>query len=486
MTRSAQVVVIGSGAGGAVTALCLAEAGLDVVVLEEGGRFGLSDYGQGGTQAMERMYRRRGMTPIVGRVPIGYVEGACLGGSTEINTGFWHRTPRESLLRWKAQFDLADAAEHELQPHFVWAEQLLGVGPFPKPWPRSTQLFARGIEAMGWSYHEVPRAAPGCQQTNRCAQGCPTGAKQGMTRRLIPDAERAGARFLTNVRALRLIRRRGRIEGVLAMLRGEDGTEHLVRVDAEYVFVCAGATETPGLLLRSGIKYHVGNTLRVHPYLKVAARYAEAVGAMDTVTPLLQVKEFWPDLALGGAYNSRGQLAMVLSENWPDNRGLMADAAELALYYVGVRGTGHGWVRPTVLGADATLIHYELSEIDRRNLSMGLARLAEALLASGARAVYPSVWGLPPIRTELDAVRWLDERLPRAALGLVTVHAFSSCPMGQERARSAADSYGRVWDYDNLYVNDASMLPDSPGVNPQGSIMAFARRNTLHFVNQLS
>lgn len=483
MAEQAEVLVIGSGAGGAVTALCLAEAGFDVTVLEEGGRFDTADYGRGSALAMERLYRRRGMTPIVGPVPIGYVEGACLGGSTEINTGFWHRTPAESLLRWKAQFDLPDATGADLRPHFEWAEERLGVGPFEGPWPPSTARFAAGIEAMGWSYHEVPRAAPGCRQSNRCAEGCPTGAKQGMTRRLIPEAEQRGVRFLVNVRATRLIKGRRRIQGVMATVRAEDGTEHLVRLDARHVFLCGGATETPALLLRSGIKYHVGNTLRVHPYLKVVARYAEPIDAIHSVVPLLQVKEFWPDLALGGAFTTRGQLAMTLSDDWPDNRHLLDEPERLAMYYVGVRGTGRGWVRPSVLGEDAALAHYELSEVDRRNLGIGLARLSEVLLASGAEALYPSVWGIGPIASPLDAVRWLDERLPRAALSLVTVHAFSSCPMGERRDRCAADGFGRVYGYDNLYLNDAAMLPDSPGVNPQGTIMAFARRNALHFAS---
>jgi len=64
----------------------------------------------------------------------------------------------------------------------------------------------------------------------------------------------------------------------------------------------------------------------------------------------------------------------------------------------------------------------------------------------------------------------------------VTVHAFSSCPIGERLDRCAADSYGRVRGFDNLHLNDASMLPDSPGVNPQASVMAFARRNVLRFL----
>jgi choline dehydrogenase-like flavoprotein len=480
----AEVIVIGSGAGGAVTALELARAGKDVLLLEEGERHALEDYGRPAPRAMRQLYRRGGMTPLVGRVPIGYVEGRCVGGSTEINSGFWHRAPREVLVRWKTQYELDGASLEELSPHFEWAEEQLGVATSQLPWPASTQLFARGVERMGWSYQEVPRAAPGCKHTNACAQGCPTGAKAGMSRALIPAAEAAGARLMTGVRVLQLLRKQSRIVGVVARRRNRDGSVELVRMEAEHVFVCAGPTETPALLLRSGIKYHVGNTLRVHPYLKVAARFDEIVDAHRHVLPLLQVKEFWPELSLGGAFFSLGQLAMTLGENWPENRHLMREHRHMAHYYVGVRGTGRGWVRPSLFGTDATIVRYELSDADAKHLSVGLARLASLLLAAGAREVYPSVSGLPVIRTEAEAVRWLDDRLPKSRLGLVTVHAFSSCPAGERRDLCAADSTGRIYGFDNLRVNDASMLPDSPGVNPQGTIMALARRNALRFVDQ--
>jgi choline dehydrogenase-like flavoprotein len=103
------------------------------------------------------------------------------------------------------------------------------------------------------------------------------------------------------------------------------------------------------------------------------------------------------------------------------------------------------------------------------------------LLAAGASEVYPCVYGLPKITSELDSVRWLDETLPRSALSLTTVHGFSTCPIGERPERCAADSYGKVHGLTNLYLGDASMLPDSPGINPQGTIMAIARRNALNF-----
>jgi choline dehydrogenase-like flavoprotein len=479
----AQVIVIGSGAGGAVSAFELSRAGLDVLVLEEGSRHALGEYGASPPVAMRRLYRRGGMTPIVGRVPIGYVEGRCLGGSTEINSGFWHRTPREVLARWRAQYGLEGASEEELAPHYDWAERALGVGVSSRAWPASTRVFARGIEQMGWSYQEVPRAAPGCRHTNACAQGCPTGAKQGMTASLIPQAEASGARVMTGVRALQLLRKKQRVVGVVARRIRPDGGSELVRLEAEHVFVCGGPTETPALLLRSGIKYHVGNSLRIHPYLKIAARFDERIDAHASVMPLLQVKEFGPELSLGGGFFTPGQLAMTLSENWPQNRVHMQEVRNMAQYYVAVRGTGRGWVRPSFFGTDATIAHYELTDEDVRLLSVGLARLSQLLLAAGAIEVYPSVWGIPSIRSEADAVRWLDEPLPRSRLSLVTVHAFSSCPTGERKDRCAANSHGKVTGFDNLFVNDASILPDSPGVNPQGTIMALARRNALAFAS---
>ncbi len=480
--RPAQVIVIGSGAGGAVTSLELARAGFDVVLIEEGRRFDGKEYGRDATSAMARLYRRRGMTPILGRPAIGYVEGCCLGGSAEINSGFWHRTPREVLLRWRSQFDLADAMPDDLEPHFAWAERELGVSKYPGPWPPSTQWFARGIERMAWAGQEVPRAAPGCSSVNRCASGCPSGAKQGMTARLLPQAERAGTRVLTRCRARLLLWRKRRVSGVIAELEHDDGRRELVRIDADHVFVCAGPTETPALLLRSGIKYRIGDSLRIHPMLKVAAKFPEPVDAHSTVLPLLQVKEFWPAISLGGAYSSLGHMAMLLSDSWPQLAPVLDDHRRLALYYVAVKGTGAGRVRSSPVGDDEASLRYHVSAEDLRNLSNGLGRLSALLLAAGAQEVYPAIHGLPRISSELEAVRWLDEIIPRSAVSLTTVHAFSSCPIGERASRTAANSFGKVHGFENLYLNDASIIPDSPGVNPQGTVMALARRNVLRFI----
>lgn len=488
MNRHAAVqnLVIGSGAGGALTACILAEAGRDVLIVEEGTCWDAADYGNNCPDGMLKLYRRGGMTPIMGNVPIGYAEGKCYGGGTEINSGFWHRTPPEILLRWKAQYDLSDALPDNLEPHFAWLENELSVRLYEHEWPASTKVFARGIDAMKWSYQEVPRVVKCCEGLNYCPNGCPSGAKQSMSATLLPRAARSGAQTLLNCRVKLLIRQKNRILGILAGLLRPDGSEELIRIDAENVFVCAGSTETPALLRRSGIRFHVGDSFRIHPMLKVAARFDEEINAHKSVLPLLQVKEFWPEISLGGAFYSPGHLAMLLSENWLQNRDCMRYLPNMAVYYVAVRGTGQGTIRSSITGEDATSIKYSLSRQDLWNLSKGLAHLSALLLAGGAREVYPAVYGMRPIDNQIDAIRWLDQLLPKSALSLTTIHAFSSCPIGERMDRCAADSYGKVYRYENLYINDGSMIPDSPGVNPQGSVMGLARRNTLHFVEGTS
>lgn len=479
-----QVLVIGSGAGGAITAVELAKAGFEVVVLEEGDKHGLDAYGKPLPQAMQLLYRNKGMTPIMGSVPIGFVEGRCIGGSTEINSGFWHRLPPEFVLRWKKQFEIDEFTVEGLEEHFEWIEKALFVTNPPEILPMSTMVFKRGVEAMGWSAKEVPRAATGCVNTNSCAAGCPKGAKQGVSRNLIPAAELAGAQFIANCKVRLLLRHKKRISGVLAEVRRKDGAMDLVRIDADYVFLCAGATQTPVLLRRSGIKQHIGDTFQIHPMLKVSALFNEEINAQDSVMPLIQVKEFWPDISFGGSFFTVGQLAMNLSDNWLGNRDLMSKYRQMATYYVAVRGVGRGTVRPARFGSDYAILKYELSQTDVRHISQGLARLSTLLLTAGAEACYPSVQSIGKITSELDAVRWLDENVPKSGMSLTTVHAFSTCPMGERMDRCAVNSFGKVHGFENLFINDASMLPDSPGINPQGTIMAIARRNAHHFISE--
>lgn len=470
----AEVLVIGSGPGGAITACLLAEAGRDVLLMEEGACLPLDSCAPFSLDELEQKYRNGGQTVALGRTPIAYVEGCCVGGGSEINSGLYHRTPPEVLERWRREFGLEAASESDLRPHFEVIERELSVSRTTGALPAAGLKLREGARRLGWQSVEVPRWL-----RFDSGGGPAAGQRQSMTETFLPRFVRAGGRLLARTRALRLRAEGGRW---LVEAAREDG--RAVRVRAGQVFVCAGAVQTPTLLRRSGITRNVGETLQVHPTVKVIARFAEEINAPGMGVPPEQVREFAPGLGLGCSISSRPYLALGLTDHRDRAPELLQSWRQCAAYYAMICAQGRGRVRP-LPGFRDPLVRYELTGADRRALAEGLRRLAQALFAAGAIELFPALRGGPVWRREAD-LAYLPESLGNGMARLMTIHLFGSCPMGEAPERCATDSFGRVRGFANLRVNDASLLPSAPGVNPQGTIMAVARRDALEFLGRLT
>jgi choline dehydrogenase-like flavoprotein len=242
--------------------------------------------------------------------------------------------------------------------------------------------------------------------------------------------------------------------------------------------VCAGAVHTPALLQRSGIRRNVGNGLKMHPTIKIAARFPHPVDHGDV--PMHRVTEFSPFVAIGGSASRKGHIAMALADTGFPYDDALADWENIATYYAAIRSEGSGRVA-AVPGLRAPVVTYSLTEADMSRLARGLVHLGEMLLAAGATELHPSVVGGRIVRRTDQLGAWWDQ-VTRARANLMTVHLTSTVRMGENRARTGADSFGRVWGHRNLRVNDGSLIPDAPGVNPQAAIMAIATRNCDQFL----
>jgi choline dehydrogenase-like flavoprotein len=295
-----------------------------------------------------------------------------------------------------------------------------------------------------------------------------------MSETYLPRATRAGARVLAGHRIDRLVLDGGRATRALVTTAdGQPGT-----VDAAHVVVCGGAIQTPAVLQRSGLRHRVGRTLAVHPTVKLAARFPEALNVAADV-PVYQVKEFAPDLSFGGSASGPGLAALALSDSWDRAGGDIEHWRHLAVYYAAITSEGRGRVR-AVPGLRDPLVTYHLTRRDRDVIRRGLTRLALLLLEAGATAVHPSYRGAPVVRSRADLAT-VEATFGVNRASVMTVHLCSTVPLGED-ANSATNSFGLVRGTTNVHVNDASLLPDAPGVNPQGSVMAFAIRNARHFV----
>lgn len=470
----AEIVVIGSGPGGAITACLLAEAGRDVLLLEEGEHLPLSSCEPFSREEMLQKYRNGGQTVALGKNKIAYVEGRCVGGGSEINSGLYHRTPTEMLDRWQREFQLQAATEKDLQPHFEQCERDVSVSLLPHPAPPASLKLHDGATKLGWKSLEVPRWFRYENSTPQSAMG----TRQSMTETFIPRFLKAGGKIQPRTRANR-IRQNG--SGWLIEATQRDGSRMFIAAD--HLFVCAGAVHTPALLRRSGITHNIGNALQVHPTVKFVARFADEVNSTTMGVPVHQVKEFSPRLSFGCSISSPAYVALGLLDHPEAARETSHTWKSSATYYAMITSEGRGTIRG-VPGFRDPLVRYALTETDRRNLADGLRKLAQALFAAGATQLFPSLNRGPVLRCDGCVIK-IPEVLADGAANLMTIHLFSSAPMGEDKSRCATDSFGKVHGQQNLYINDASLLCTAPGVNPQGSIMAFARRNTLKFLGKL-
>jgi len=469
----AQIAIIGSGPGGAITANELAKRGRDVILIEEGPDLSLASCVPFSRDEMIQKYRNGGVTVALGTPNVVYVEGRCVGGGSEINSAIYHRTPTEILEQWSAEFEVEALTEADLRPHFEACEADLGLSRRTGATPGASQRLRDGASLRGATCIEMPRLAPPVPDNG--------GLRASMTETIVPSARRSGCRVLPDTRVMTLQRHSGgfRLDADHAP---PGGVPRTIRIDADFVFVCGGAVQTPALLRRSGFRRRIGDTLKLQPMIKVVARFDSEVNHPDMWVPADQVGDVSSRFSFGCSISTRPHLAMAMSDHPDSARATLEDWRRAAVYYA-ISWGGSGSVRSLPI-VNEPLVRYRLGREDLCNLSDAVGELSHLLLEAGAKEVFPTVRGMRAI-TRPDDLTDIPRPLPAQRTNLSTVHLSSSCPMGENRARCSVDSFGQVHDQRGLYVSDASILCGAPGVNPQGTIMAFARRNALAFLGEL-
>lgn len=470
------VAVIGSGPGGAIAALRLAEAGVDVVMIEEGPFLPLDSAPHFSRAEILQKYRNAGVNVTLGSAKVAWVEGRCVGGGSEVNRGLYHRTPDDVLETWRSRFRIDAMDVDGMAPHFEACESILEVSHLPGEAPVVSRKLLEGSTALGWKCVEVPRLF---SYSTDPSKGL--GRKQSMTEIVVPRFLEAGGRLVHDTRIRRIARSGGRW-----LLRGETGgyagNRRSVLIEADTVILACGAVQTPALLRRSGVTRNVGNTLRFHPMVKVVARFADEVNFPSDLEPVHQVKEFDPRFSMGCSISKRPALALALVDRPEVLPEVDTGWRHMAIYYAQTTG-GQASVRPLPGYRDPLVLGKKNPE-DARDLAEAVKNLARCLFAAGAEAVYPGYPGLPPLRSEAD-LEVLPDVIPPASGGITTMHLFSSCPMGEDHGQCAVDSFGRVHGVDGLFVADASILPGPTVVNPQGTVMAMSHRVSGHMLESL-
>ena len=467
-----EIAVVGSGPGASMTACLLSEAGHDVIVLEEGLFWPREEISPFSREEMLHKYRNGGLTPAFGKPAVSYVEGRCLGGGSEVNSGLYHRLPEEVRLNWNSRYFLESLTASSLEEQAASVERDIHVSPLPGPAPLPSLLLAQGAEILGWKCPEAPRWH--CYDVPE-----PAGERQTMTRTYLARALAAGARLVTKARVANLARER---QGWRLEVTSDHPGNGRKIVRSKTIFLGAGAVGTPVLLQRSRLGKNSGRFLHMHPTVKVVALFPDVVNSSDMGVPVHQVKEFGQNMSLGCSISNPHYLSAAMLGR-PGGLEIVRDEWQrMAVYYVMIVPEGSGRVR-TLPGFADPLVTVSLTRRDMGMLALGLKRLGTVLFAAGAKRLYPTVAGLGPF-TSAKELEGIPQVLPRVGTALMTVHLTSSSAMSGDPEYGVTGQWGTVHGEKNLYVADAGLLCTAPGVNPQGAILTLVRRNVLNWLEQ--
>lgn len=477
---TADVVVVGAGAGGAAAAHELASRGLNVVLLEEGHRWQPHQYPASYGWALNHIYADKGARIVEGESIYPMPGGRGVGGSTLINSAICYRAPDHVLKRWASELDLPALLPEAMKPIYENVERTIGVNQAYPFQARANNLFIKkGAEKLGLDGAFIWRNAPGCVGCGVCHLGCPSGGKGSVDRNFVPMAEAKGARVFSDCKVDSLIVRGGRARGVEAVVRDIETDEKVgtLTVHSNAVVLSAGTVGTPMILLRQDLANRsdqVGRNLEIHPAVGTYGFVEEAINSWDGVPQAYAIFLDREQGILLQAYNANPEIFFsTLPWSGPDGMKRMRRLKNLAMCGALVSDRPSGRVQ---IGRNGRAkVTYQLGDIERKKLLRALRSVVQVLFAAGATEVYSGVGlGDEWSKTEAHALAQLHDDVPETEMHVYASHPMGTCRMGLDPAQSVVAPDGQAHDLPGLYIADASVFPSSLGVNPQLTVMSLA------------
>ncbi len=487
----ADVVVIGSGCGGATVAKEIARHGHRVIVVDRGGYYTAArgDLDQRSDSMLARIDGDRGLgTSKNGEIALMY--GNCVGGASVHYWADSWRLPKDRN-EYYVQTGITGHEFETLKPIFADLERDLNVHVAgPEYYNRMNRLFDLGAKKLGWRTEGVPQARRGCVKSGHCYQGCAFDAKQSQLVTHIPAAIKAGARLYADCNVGQIMRDDdGRANGIVAaVINRATGrpTGHKLTVKARFVVLAAGGFSSAVVWLRSNLpdgSGQVGKNLFLNPCPYLYATYDEPVVMWENIPTATGVMEFRLARYEDGRYIEGGYLlhpnqlqaefvAATLPGFGREHRQLMDILPKI--------GSAVSWIdeeNPGMISLDdkgAPIYDYHLRGADVLKARDAMKKQAMLLFASGAREVIvPDIKGTRIRKpSEIALLDGID--IDNGAILFGGPHPAGALRMGADPASSVVSCTHEAHEVPGLFVTDPSVFPRPPSVDPSLTIMAFS------------
>ncbi len=482
--HACDVVVVGSGASGMTVATILAEAGHDVLILEEGPYHRPEDIGRfEPSTSLRRLFREAGMVAAVGvgQTPlISLTLGRAVGGSSLLTGGVCFRIPSAVHHGWVHEQGLHEISERSLEAAYEAVEKRLAVREVPESMrSESSNRFVLGAERLGYTMRSLRRnTGDDCEGNGRCNFGCPAGAKRSVDVSYLPDFVAHGGRVVSDALVEQVIVKNGRAAGVRGrLLGGKFGApSHEFEVEARTVVVCTGTLHTPQLLRSIGLRsYGLGRFITLHPAARVVARFPDRIDGWNGALQSCYSDDLESEgILFNAVYTAVNVIAAGLPGIGPALHERARQIPNLAMFGAMVHDEAGGYVT-TGIGREPTLV-YEMAPKDLLRLKKGMRVLAEMALEAGAEEVVLPIFGMPAITSRAQALAMERDPIDARRIECLAFHPLGSARMANDARSGTVDTNGECFDAPGLYVADGSIFPTSIGVNSQVPIMAMATR----------
>ncbi|MCG2580206.1 MAG: GMC family oxidoreductase [Marinobacter sp.] len=501
-THEADVVIIGTGAGGGTTAEILARAGLSVILVEEGRLYYQKDFKMDELTAYASLYQE-GMSRVTKDGAIAILQGRCVGGSTTVNWTSSFRTPEPTLNYWADNFGLESLRPEAMKPWFDGREERHTVSPWLTDPNVNNDILRQGCDKLGYSWNVIPRNVKGCWNLGYCGVGCPTNAKQGALTTTIPGALDNDARLFHGLRADKLVMKQDRIDHLVASAMSADTVTPSgvkVHLKARHFVVAASAIGSPGLLLRSDIPdphNRIGKRSFIHPVNATVARMPEKVDPFYGAPQSIYSDEFNFREGVDGPAGYKLEVPplhpAMSSGVVPGHGEEQRDSLKQLPWMQSVIALLRDGFHPDSPGGTVNLrddgspvLDYPVTDYLWQGLRKAFHTMAEIQFAAGAEQVRLMHLDSPWFNSWSEARAAIDE-LPMELhrVRLFTAHQMGGCGMGEDPRQSVVNGFGEHHHVSNLSVHDASIFPTSIGANPQLSVYTLAARNSTRLAGKL-
>ncbi|KAK8042113.1 hypothetical protein PG993_006636 [Apiospora rasikravindrae] len=450
-TIDTDVVIVGSGCGGAVCAKVLAEAGHRVVVVDKGYHFPPSQLPMNQESGCRHLFESHGVLSTEDS-STNILAGSCWGGGGTVN---WSVSlePEEFVRReWADQgLPFFASAEGAFQQSLDRVREFMGVSDANIRHNHAAQVLLDGARKLGWSARPTPLNTGGEDHyCGRCNLGCATSGKKGPVVSWLPAAAKAGARFIEGFHASEIL------------FDGPPGsTKKAVGLTGTWT-----ARDKDGSVANPK-RSRLQRDIRINAKRVIVAADGNGHGVNLETTSMV------PYVALA---------------NLPWYSGLDFKLNALQLGSVNCfisltrdRDSGRVYADPD---SGRPRVEYIPSEFDRAHAMVGVVALAKLCYVQGAREIWANLPGIKPyVRTssppdDPDFMAWLaslekaGNKPPRAPWG--SAHQMGTCRMSGSEDAGVVDARGRVWGTEGLLVADSSVFPSASGVNPMITVMAIA------------